>query len=407
VLLVGGTSSKKVWNCFESVDNRLSVFGSDTALMPRDLQIVISVIPSHGVLVDPSTMNALRVGDSLSTRSSYPYTGGVEIIYRPHPTYFNAPTTTWNGSTLNDTDLDFFSYHVRVGDANTLRSADTVEELFVTNVNNRTSLRCPTQLYTVSAIGTLASGNETALDLLDRVYIAGFGVDDVDRQVDLIRATVSANYGFVSLNQNFLSGLDFNSATFCLGDAEWRCSGSGTSDDFMTFVGTPADIAVALEGMRYQSYAADVDDVILVQLYDGAGDQCIPSNKFKTASVRKSCLTASCSIAVKVAAASSSSNTPAAESRAAGLFGLPKLPLQAWVGVCAATLLMLAFACKWIVKGRSSHALAHESARVNLGIADANATVGAALHVPQELQDPGSDANKAVTAADMGIEWDA
>ena len=60
----------------------------------------------------------------------------------------------------------------------------------------------------------------------------------------------------------------------------------------------------ALNGMRYYSAAAVLEDTVTVTVYDGAGGGpgalCLAEKYFRSASVRRTCNIAACSVAVSV-----------------------------------------------------------------------------------------------------------
>ena len=73
-----------------------------------------------------------------------------------------------------------------------------------------------------------------------KITITGFKLTDFDLNVDLIKAHISSSskQAKISLNQNKLNHIDFNSATYCHSSANnWTCLGPGYSTNEMVFLG--------------------------------------------------------------------------------------------------------------------------------------------------------------------------
>ncbi|CAM9241370.1 unnamed protein product, partial [Phaeothamnion confervicola] len=315
------------WMTYEDGHNRVTLYGHDNGDSPRPIRFAITSLPRYGELFDPVTSRHLAAGDSLAAGDASPYTAGSAVIYVPRADFFTSPATAWNDSAIDVPNGDSFEFYVYVTVDPGFRSAPTTQLLAVVNVNDAVEMLCPSVavtdatrsnrsdddgdssggdgkvvVATVSAFGTTPAAELAGeLSLLDRVQLYNFTVSDKDFGVDAIRVEVTAEYGMLTLNDEHLPALDFNSATYCgRQSAHWGCAGSGDSDRRLSFLGQPADVAAALSGMRYHSYKSDVTDTVNVTLYDGAGGAagCMDSGTFKTASMRTACYTATCSFAV-------------------------------------------------------------------------------------------------------------
>jgi hypothetical protein len=101
--------------------------------------------------------------------------------------------------------------------------------------------------------------------------ITGFNITDPDLGVDVVRVTVAtlSSKAAITLNEEFLDGVDFNSAQYCSDlTAPWSCTGDGTSN-FLSFVGTPAAIEKVLNGMVYTGPTGAATDSVTVTIFDG------------------------------------------------------------------------------------------------------------------------------------------
>ncbi|KAG5187969.1 hypothetical protein JKP88DRAFT_275928 [Tribonema minus] len=356
----------KRWRALEQGDTIITLFGRDVGSTPQPLKLVVSAVPARGALLDRSTMTALAPGAALSPTLAYPYTAGADVIYRPPAgaPFFTYPAQAWGGEALTGLGApEAFAYHaVRVAGGSAAqaqqRGADAREEIAVVNVNAATALACPRAAFAAGAVGAARADARTgALELLDRVYMTGFEVTDPDRGVDAVRVTVAAAHGLLSLNETALASgaIDFNSAARCrAAGAGWACTSGGASVAAMTFVATPAAATAALRGLRYQTVVSGVNDTVTVTLYDGAGGACLPELAFKTPSYRAGCFVTTCSASVVVDAAGSTYGGSAGAGAGAGVGGgllhLPHLPLQAWIGVCAAVVLLLLLTLKYTLR---------------------------------------------------------
>lgn len=92
----------------------------------------------------------------------------------------------------------------------------------------------------------------------------------------LVRLDLSAEYGAISLNQNFSMLADF---TYCSQrwehGTEWRCKGDGVSDRSMTFVADASNVGRILTNLSYTSFFEDKEDAITFQLFHGVGGDCL------------------------------------------------------------------------------------------------------------------------------------
>ena len=65
----------------------------------------------------------------------------------------------------------------------------------------------------------------------------------------------------------------------------------------------PSDVALALNGLRYQTYSPEKQDTIVLTIHDGSGGAtgkgCIANKHFTSDSRRDSCLVSTCSVQVQ------------------------------------------------------------------------------------------------------------
>ncbi len=334
-------SETKVWQVSENTDTIIEFTGHDKIGSERPLRFVISSTPSYGNLIDPDTEQVLNVGDSPVGHSTAPYVQGVEVIYQPENNYFSKPTIQWNGTTI-DLPGDQFSYYAVISDNFLTRAQETTEEIEVNNVNDPTEISCPLNTFYVNAIGVGLSGMAGSEVHNNSIQISGFSIEDIDLGLDPVVARVSADFGIITLNADYLSKLDFNSQTYCLGPQNWTCEGSGLSDKSMIFVADPYDIQMALNNMTYKGFDPGVTDYISIILYDGATGNCLENEQFTTTSLRSNCTQTHCRVAVEIQGFDQlGPDMPSTDEE--GLLGLKNAPIQLITGgaICSLFLLVI------------------------------------------------------------------
>ncbi|CAM9198025.1 unnamed protein product, partial [Discosporangium mesarthrocarpum] len=275
------------WRCIEDENNTVFLFAEDFH-GSRELMFVISSTPPHGSLYS-NAHTILNVGDKIEATQSSHFKMA-SVIYRPDRDFFNSPYTTYQDGE-SENEMRFF---VEEKNNSGHHSAEGVQYLEVTNTNDPTWLSCPIQQYNVEAIGATTYDTAGELTMSDRVYLSGFTVDDPDQGIDVIKVSVAADHGLLSLNPTHVHKLDFNSFTYCLQN-NWGCQGSGSGDKSLVFIGEPDDVELALNGMKYQTYNSGVIDHVMFTIYDGDyGDQCSMGDT--NISSNSSCWQVSCSI---------------------------------------------------------------------------------------------------------------
>ena len=73
-----------------------------------------------------------------------------------------------------------------------------------------------------------------------KITISGFKLIDYDHDVDVIKVRIfsSSKYAIISLNQDKLNGIDFNSQKYCDNPInKWKCIGKGDGENEMVFIG--------------------------------------------------------------------------------------------------------------------------------------------------------------------------
>ncbi len=326
--------------------------GYDETGLGRSLRFVISSVPSYGNLIDPSTMEVLNAGDSTAGQSTAPYSQGVELFYQPTDNYFSKPAVQWNGTAI-DLQGDRFSYYAAVSYNHLIRAAETTEEIEIINVNDPTEISCPLEAFHVTAMGAGLSGMSGPEEERNAT-ISGFTIVDIDLGLDPIVASISVDYGIITLNPDYLSKLDFNSQTYCLGPQNWTCEGSGLSDKTMTFVADPYNVQMALNNMVYRGFNPGVTDYITITLHDGVKENCLENEQFTTDSLRTSCTRTSCRVAVEIGEFQSM-NLDNPNTTSQGFLGLGNAPIQLLIGgaicvffVMVILLQLLRYLIQWV-----------------------------------------------------------
>ncbi len=280
----------------------------------RNISFVISTVPIYGVLVDANTETLIKsAGSALSTTLTSPYTGGVELQYLPLDNYFTV-------------DLpDNFSYYVAATDDMDKRSKEVVVTLNVVNTNDPVELSCPESYYLTP------SSEET----VHEVTLDDFDIEDVDNNTDLVHVVITASYGTLTLNEEYLNSVDFASPDICFGQEKWRCQGSGSGDSTMSFVGYPKDILNAIDGMTYIGMETGKVDTVSFAVYDGTGDECISHlDQEDNSTVRTECFTSTCNVKVLISPQGISAGGDGGDggdsSAASTGFKITDFPLYAW-----------------------------------------------------------------------------
>lgn len=292
-------SNTALYKATESSPSKVYLFAKDYhSYVQRDLYFKILSVPQHGILKDSATGKVLGAGDVLSTPATAPYTNGVSVLYLSDKYYFNSPSKAWDGSPL-DGSADSFYFQAQEGVNVSVRSYPVSQEVVVLNLNNPTFINFSQPSYSIYAIG--ASSKDTTL--LDYAIVRGVNLTDYDLNVDLVRVTIQATYGMVTLNQAHINDIDFNSQKYCfVTGTGWSCKGTGYNDRYMSFVAAPRNASAVLEGMRYSCRKPNVVDELTITIFDGQGEgQCLKESQFTTYSNRSSgCLISTATLTVEV-----------------------------------------------------------------------------------------------------------
>lgn len=263
--------------------------------------VVISVLPQYGSLLQMNTDVALVSGDSLTTVCLSSVLCSASVQYQPDVNIFTTPTLSWDGDLVGaSSEMESFTFYAVA--ENGEYSQETVQEIQVINVNDPSDIECPTQQKHVWALGTSVYSSGDPFSPLDRIAVRGVSIVDPDEGVDIIKVRIIAQFGFVSLNPDYVSLPDFNSVTYCYEDGVMRCSGSGTTDREGYFFATPANAQLALDGLVYQSVVSNIIDIINITVIDGANGDCLSESKFLTDSIRNECWRMSCAFNIAVEA---------------------------------------------------------------------------------------------------------
>ena len=290
------------------------LYGVDyQSLEHRNLCFDITALPHHGTLrISAATDTITDAAASVPFRlhgqvSSYPYETGVTVHYISDAGFFTQPNQTWNGSALFPQGgvMEGFDFRVVAcdGDQDDAISASisVQQQVTVQNVNDAIELAAPSaHLLSVLGLGALdvatnTSGGEVLQGHEDVLTLTGWQVVDTDLDVDPVLVRISALYGIVRLNPQYLFLADFASVRCQIfaEDGEIApsslCQGSG-EDRAMVFVASPAHLQLLLEGMEYRSATTNVVDIVRVAVYDGqtvdgGQDGCLPARAFNSTSL--------------------------------------------------------------------------------------------------------------------------
>ena len=263
-------------------DTTITLFGYNFAHddLNRFVDLYVEAPPSDGTLlyanatISGSDVMIAEMGGVAEDDGAY--TLSMNYVGETHS--FNLPTTTWNGSDLSSVQSDVaFDFFLADNKTSVVRSPALTQHVYIRNVNDQPTLTVPSGTFQVDAV----SANKDNSDVL---FISGIDVeDDLDLDVDLVRVHVETSRGGkVSLDDDFVDDVDFNSASFCRladSDGRWGCQGSGSSDEDMNFVGTPEAVRKALATIKYQNVNPNVIDTITITVYDGAYDSTSPTRE--------------------------------------------------------------------------------------------------------------------------------
>lgn len=193
------------------------------------------------------------------------YEIGLNVNYIGNKFFFTVPATSWNGTSL-DSHLDGFDYVVFSESG--AESTSATQFVTVLNVNDPTDLgykRNSDGFLSVHQYG-MSPSSESFPTI---IVLEGFSLLEFDKNVDVIRAHIeSTNGGELSLNNQFLSFVDFSTHDYCFANGGIDCVGDGRLNDRMIFVGTPLAIDLVLNGMTYQNKKSGVD-YVNITIYDG------------------------------------------------------------------------------------------------------------------------------------------
>lgn len=96
-----------------------------------------------------------------------------------------------------------------------MNSRWAAQAITVVNVNDPPTLVGPSGPLDTFAFGsgTTDDGNDSSSssDESDVLFVEGFQLKDLDRDVDVVKVLVSCSYGFLDLNPEGLNNVDFNS----------------------------------------------------------------------------------------------------------------------------------------------------------------------------------------------------
>ena len=229
----------------------ITTTGTTAGVTPTIPMTTVANTGSSSVTLPALTNGSLITSTTNATTTYHQQTFLVNYLGAPH--YFTTPTVTWSGTPLPLALVapDRFTFQAITADGSL--SSPTTQNVTVQNINDPTTIQHNAlvagsplvggvgytgsfyQVYALSGPATAASPGVVTVD--------GFNLTDPDLGVDIIKARVATTGqgGLVSLNPQHLTGLDFNSAKYCLAGSSsrrWKCAGKGNDDAEMVFLGT-------------------------------------------------------------------------------------------------------------------------------------------------------------------------
>lgn len=252
-------------------------------------------IPTSGVLQERAPLN-MTIGSitNMSITSRHNYAESISLTYQSIGNYFTIPNHTWNGSALSytttkayDSYTNILRYQMVTNDSSSSSSHSHAQSMIqqtrieIQNVNDPTSITFPsTQPIEVIPL----PGTDTTSSTKSVVPLHGFIVMDPDYGVDVIKVQINTTRGgILTLNPAAYPYLDFNSATYCYSSERSSSSTSNSNNNSsssldcigdtkgknMVFVASPDVLAVALNGMTYETVGSNFKDTIHITLFDG------------------------------------------------------------------------------------------------------------------------------------------
>ena len=299
----------------------ITIYGQDSIQSKRYLSIQITKLPTKGEIYHFNVNNPLtttgiitykpiQVGDFLNGTISPPYTTGLRLMYHSQLNYFSSPYYTVNGSIMNNNLPDSFEFLVIASPTKTIPtatsltspssplvfSATTVQLVTVKNFNQPTefsflSQSVPPLINDKIVIYAYSPWAASEIDRSATATFTGFKLTDPDESVGVIICHIKTQKlgGYITLNQDFVSTVDFRSWANCFSNTRWMCAGRGYEDNELRFAGTPLAVQNVLNSMTYLSVNPFIQDNITVTISDGAGGYCIDDIRQNSKSIRVGC----------------------------------------------------------------------------------------------------------------------
>lgn len=299
----------KITNAIEGLCSLIKLHGMDlSSINQRTLSIEITKSPYFGKLYSKSTCSFSDLLPTInSTFTSYLLNGtirpneyqtkGLSVYYLGEPYYFSYPYAKFNGSFI-PTVMDEIQYRVHSLSDKSV-STNGVQNVNVKNVNHPTNISFQFQDPWIHGITIYAKSGLVSKAYQTKAVITGFGIVDVDKDVDLVRVVINTKHGgYFSMNPSYVDRLDYTSVD-CF-NSRWGCEGSGFEDIASSFLAMPSDVNLALNGMSYESVLEDLVDVINITIYDGIGGQCLDTSVLSTGSIYNGCFKSNVLIPVTV-----------------------------------------------------------------------------------------------------------
>ncbi|GAX10283.1 hypothetical protein FisN_3Lu509 [Fistulifera solaris] len=241
------------------------VGGSNTSTVTLPLFVDIESIPTKGELYSGGAKLLADV-NSLPIPVN---TTGLWVEYRrPSETYFTKPSVNAYGESLDLPEESFQYRVVAQWEQRVLAASKPVTQTVeIQNVNH-----APTWTNINEAIMTIADGIPS--------YNFSFPtlMDEADLDLNRVRVDISVQQGRISLQNESLHLADFD---FCnmRSFSAWQCTKDGMSRKRISFVAVPSDVSTILAGLAYKGFVPGNEDTLVMDVYDGVGDQCLDGHE--------------------------------------------------------------------------------------------------------------------------------
>ena len=197
----------------------------------------------------------------------------------PSLKYFNTPKSTATGEDLGvpSESLDYRLLVVSTITNDTLFQTERVNQpIHVVHVNHPpklvTTMTGPLIMTDTWDEGQF-NGRLPSVRIKETIALE----DPLDLDMDLVRVTISAKRGILTLDETYRHLAIFSDACLTRGRfmIDWQCTGTGIRDRKMTFLALPYDVEFILSNLLYEANRFGKKDTISIEIFDGVGGDCL------------------------------------------------------------------------------------------------------------------------------------